>query len=204
MIFSSRLRFAPLEQYSCMEITKVVYFTSRQKWREWLQGHYKTEPEVWLQFYKKETGKPRISYNDAVEEALCFGWIDSIVKSYDKESFVQRFSPRRPKTPYSQTNKERLKLLVAEKKVVPEVAASLHAVAAESFVIAKDIVQAIKKNKEAWRYFQSFSDSYKRIRIGFIEGARQRPEEFQKRLKYFIEMTAQGKQFGFGGVEKYF
>lgn len=176
-----------------MEITKIVYVTTREEWREWLQKHYKSEVDIWLQFYKKETGKPRISYNDAVEEALCFGWIDSIVKSYDTESFVQRFSPRKSKTPYSQTNKERLKKLIADKQLMPEVLASIEGLLEEQIEIAQDILQTIKKNKDAWEYSQQFSDRYKRIRIGFIEGARNRPDEFQKRLRYFVKMTEKGK-----------
>ena len=187
-----------------MEITKTLLVTTRKEWRSWLKTHYKKEPDIWLQFYKKETGKPRISYNDAVEEALCFGWIDSIVKKFDKESFVQRFSPRKPKSNYSQMNKERLRNLIAAGKVMEDVAAALGDIGLDTFEIAPDILQAIKTNTDAWDHFQKFPDQYKRIRIGFIEGARKRPEEFKKRLTYFVSMTAQGKQFGFGGIEKYF
>ena len=68
-----------------MEITKTLHVTHRKAWRKWLRQHYKTEKEIWLVYYKKETGKPRIAYNDAVEQALCFGWIDSIVKTLDEE-----------------------------------------------------------------------------------------------------------------------
>lgn len=81
------------------------------------------EREIWLIYYHKDSGKPRIPYNDAVEEALCFGWIDSTVKNIDAERYAQRFSPRNPKTAYSQTNKERLRRLIAAGKVIPEVLA---------------------------------------------------------------------------------
>ena len=91
-----------------MDITKTLYAAKRAEWRKWLKQNYKTEKEIWLVFYKKSSGKPRIEYNDAVEEALCFGWIDSTVKKIDDESFAQRFSRRNPKTGYSQSNKERL------------------------------------------------------------------------------------------------
>ena len=187
-----------------MEITKTLYVTNPKDWRKWLKQHYKTEKEIWLVYYKKETGKPRIPYNDAVEEALCFGWIDSIVKKLDDESTVQRFSPRKPNTKYSQANIERLRMLVAQKKVIKEVAESVKDILNEKFKIPPDISKAIKANKEAWKNFQKFSDSYKRIRIAFIEGARKRPQEFQKRLRHFIQMTEKNKIFGFGGIEKHY
>ena len=187
-----------------MEITKTLHVTNPKDWRDWLKKNYKTEKEIWLVYYKKGTGKPRIEYNDAVEEALCFGWIDSIVKTLDEERTAQRFSPRKPKAKYSQANIERLRSLVAQKKVIKEVAETLGDVLNEEFVIPPDILQAIKANDEAWKNFQKFSDSYKRIRIAFIDGARNRPEEFKKRLRHFIEMTEKNKMFGFGGIEKHY
>ena len=99
-----------------MEITQTLYVTDPQEWRAWLKAHYKTESEIWLVYYKKHTGKPRIAYNDAVEQALCFGWIDSIIKKLDEERSAQRFSPRKPKSGYSQANIERLRHLVAQGK----------------------------------------------------------------------------------------
>ena len=181
-----------------------LYVTDRKKWRRWLRGHYKTRKEIWLVYYKKETGKPRIAYNDAVEEALCFGWIDSIVRTIDEERFAQRFSPRKPKSKYSQANKERLRALIKQKKVMKDVLETLGDILEEKFVIPKDILQPIKANKDAWKNFQKFSDSYKHIRIAFIEGARKRPQEFQKRLRHFIQMTEKNKMFGFGGIEKHY
>ncbi|MFT3894035.1 MAG: YdeI/OmpD-associated family protein [Anaerolineales bacterium] len=187
-----------------MEITKTFYTTKRKEWRDWLKKHYKTEKEIWLVYPRKATGKPRIEYNDAVEEALCFGWIDSTAKKLDDEHTAQRFSPRRPKSGYSQANIERLRSLVANKKVIKEVKDALGDILEEKFVIPPDILKAIKADKEAWKNFQKFSDSYIRIRVAFIEGARHRSEEFKKRLRYFIEMTEKNKIFGFGGIEKHF
>jgi uncharacterized protein YdeI (YjbR/CyaY-like superfamily) len=187
-----------------MEITQTLYVTDRKDWRNWLKKHHKTEEEIWLVYPKKATNKPRIEYNDAVEEALCFGWIDSIQKKLDEGHTVQRFSPRKPKAKYSQANIERLRHLVAEGRVIQEVAWTLGDILNKEFVIPEDILKAIKANKKAWRNFQAFSDSYVRIRVAFIEGARKRPEEFKKRLRHFIEMTEQNKMFGFGGIEKYY
>jgi uncharacterized protein YdeI (YjbR/CyaY-like superfamily) len=187
-----------------MKITKTLHVTNRRDWRKWLREHYKSEKEIWLIYYKKETGRPRIPYNDAVEEALCFGWIDSTAKSLDEKRTAQRFSPRKPKSPYSPANKERLRKLLKQRKVLKEVRETLGDILEEKFEIPADILEAIKTNKGAWKHFQMFSDAYKRVRIGFIDGARKRPAEFQKRLRYFIKMTEKNKQYGFGGIEKHY
>ena len=201
---TSKLKRPIARSDTTMEISKTLYITDRKDWRTWLKKNYKTEKEIWLVYPKKATGEPRIEYNDAVEEALCFGWIDSIVKNLDEEHTVQRFSPRKPKAKYSQANIERLRDLVAKKKVVKEVAETLGDILNEEFVIPPDILKAIQANQEAWKNFQKFSAPYIRIRIAFIDGARHRPEEFKKRLRYFIEMTKKNKMFGFGGIEKHF
>ena len=187
-----------------MEITNTLYVTNRKQWRKWLREHYRTEKDIWLVYYKKETGKPRIQYNDAVEEALCFGWIDSTLKTLDQERLAQRFSPRKPRSAYSPANKERLRKLMRQRQVIKEIRETLGDVLDERLEISEDILKAIQANKEAWKNFQEFSDAYKRIRIGFIEGARKRPEEFQKRLRYFVTMTAKNKLYGFGGIDKHF
>jgi uncharacterized protein YdeI (YjbR/CyaY-like superfamily) len=187
-----------------MDISETLYVVKRQDWRKWLRENYKTKKEIWLVYYKKGSGKPRIEYNDAVEEALCFGWIDSIVRNLDEQRFAQRFSPRKPGSKYSPANKERLRDLLQKKKVIKEVRDTLGDLTEEEFIIPEDILAEIKANKQAWKNFQKFSDAYKRIRIGFIEGARNRPAEFKKRLAHFIRMTEQNKQFGFGGIEKHY
>jgi uncharacterized protein YdeI (YjbR/CyaY-like superfamily) len=187
-----------------LDENKTLYVAHRKEWRAWLKKHYKSEQEIWLVYYKKHTGKPRIPYNDAVEESLCFGWIDSIVKRIDEDRFAQRFSPRNPKSRHSQANRERLRALAEQGKVVKEVLATLGDLAEEKFEIPPDILKAIQASQEAWKNFQGFSPSYVRIRIAFIDGARNRPEEFKKRLRYFIQMTEKNKQFGFGGIEKYY
>jgi len=187
-----------------MDITQTLYVLNPKDWRDWLEAHYKIEREIWLIYYKKATNKPSIQYNDAVEQALCFGWIDSIVKKLDEERSAQRFSPRKPKSEYSQANIERLRYLVAQGEVIEEVLESLGDILEQEFVFPDDILDAIKADKQAWENYQNFSEPYKRIRIAFIEGARKRPEEFQKRLRYFIKMTRQNKMFGFGGIEKYY
>ena len=187
-----------------MDIGKTVYFADRDRWRNWLAQNYDKEKEIWLVYPKVGSGKPRILYNDAVEEALCFGWVDSTAKRIDQASYAQRFSPRNPKTPYSEANKQRLRKLVAQGKVLPAVEAAIQPWLHEKFMVPPEILEALKANHETWRNFQAFSDSYKRIRIAYIDAARSRPEEFQKRLHHFVKMTQKNKQFGFGGIQKHY
>lgn len=183
-----------------------LHVATRKKWRAWLKKHYRTNPEVWLVCFKKHSGKPRIAYNDAVEEALCFGWIDSTVRSIDQDRFAQRFSPRKPRSRYSQANKERLRFLATQGSLMPEVLTSVKEIIAEGaeFRVPADILAALKASPHAEKHFQAFSPAYVRIRVSFIEAARKRPQEFAKRLRYFILMTERGKQFGFGGIEKHY
>ena len=181
-----------------MEITKTLYVTNQKDWRNWLKENYKTEREIWLIYYKKNSGKPRIPYNDAVEEALCFGWIDSTTKRIDEKKFAQKFSRRNPKSSYSQPNKERLRKLVKQKRVTKEVLNSIGNILDKEFVIPKDILEELKANKKAWEYFQKFPEAYQRIRIGFVDSSRNRPDFFRKRLNYFLKMTEKNKKFGFG------
>ena len=89
------IRIAGQSGEMSMDLGKTVYLADRKSWRAWLVEHHDSETEVWLIYYRKETGKPRISYNDAVEEALCYGWVDSIVRGIDEERFAQRFSKRK-------------------------------------------------------------------------------------------------------------
>ncbi|HSW55943.1 MAG TPA: YdeI/OmpD-associated family protein [Ignavibacteriaceae bacterium] len=186
-----------------MEITKTLNIKSRNEWRKWLKRNYKTEKEIWLVFYNKSSDKKGVTYEEAVEEALCFGWIDSIVKKIEAHSRVQRFTPRNPKSSYSQLNKERLKKLIRKKKVVACVRKKLGDIENEKFIFPKDILNKIKKNKDAWKNFQKFSEAYKRIRIAFIDDARVRPDIFRTRLNYFLKMTTKNKQYGLKGIEKY-
>ncbi len=95
------------------------YAPDRKAWREWLRENHDKEKEVWVVYYRKSTGKPTISYNDAVEEALCFGWIDSIEKGIDSERFVGRFTPRKPKSNWSPSNRTRARRLIASNLMTP-------------------------------------------------------------------------------------
>jgi len=187
-----------------MDIGKTLYVKDRTAWREWLEAHFSDEAEIWLILPNKDSGRPRISYNDAVEEALSFGWIDSTVKRFDDHSSAQRFSPRNPSSEYSQANKERLKWLLETGRLHPSVRRSAEEALKAEFVFPPDILQAIQKNDKAWSNFQRFSPAYKRIRVAYVDGARSRPDEFKRRLDSLIRSTEKGKLIGFGGIEKYY
>ncbi len=179
-----------------MQITKTLYVTNRREWRKWLRKNHAVEREIWLVYPRKDSGKPRIPYADAVEEALCFGWIDGIAKTLDDEASAQRFTPRRPKSNWSELNKERARRLIESGKMTGAGLAKLGDVLEDAFEIPADIIAALKADEETWENFQNFPDNYKRIRIGYIEEVRNRQEYFNKRLAFFLKMTAQNKKFG--------
>ncbi|MGB2982026.1 MAG: hypothetical protein WBC77_12350, partial [Candidatus Zixiibacteriota bacterium] len=95
-------------------MSKTLYVTNRDDWRAWLRKNHSSQKEVWLIYYKKHTGKPRIPYDDAVEEALCYGWIDSTIKRIDEEKYAQKFTPRSEKSNWSELNKRRAKKMIRE------------------------------------------------------------------------------------------
>src|SRR5712692_2216139 len=97
-----------------MEIGETLLVTTRQEWREWLAQHYRDRKEIWLIYYKKGSGKTGISYEESVEEALCFGWIDGANKGINEETYAGRFTPRRPKSPWSASNRARVARLLEE------------------------------------------------------------------------------------------
>ena len=139
-----------------------------------------------------------------MEEALCFGWIDSIIKKLDRLHAAQRFTPGNPKSGYSQQNKERLRWLSDEGLLHSSVRESVEDVLNEEFIFPEDILETVRANEQAWKHYQSFSPAYQRIRISYIDSARVRPEVFESRLRNFLKATEKGKQVGYGGIEKYF
>lgn len=180
-----------------MELGKTLYVTDRKDWRSWLKKNHNKEREIWLVYYKKASGKLRIPYNDAVEEALCYGWIDSTAKSINEEKFAQRFTPRRLGSPISEMNKERVRRLIKNRLMTPIGLKAISFDRKEKLIIAKDILKALKSNEQAWKNFQKFSMGYKRVRIGYIEDVRSYDKKiFQNRLNNFIKMTAKNKKFG--------
>ncbi len=184
-------------------ITK--YFIDRKEWRNWLKSNFEIKDDIWLEYPLKKTGKERILYNDAVEEALCFAWIDSTVKSLNAETTIQRFSKRRKNSSFSQSNKERLKWLYDKKLIHPTLNRDVEKIIQEKFLFPKDLLEKLKSDKTVWNNYQSFSEPYKRIRIAYINNARKHPDEFEKRLNNFIYKTKENKLIkGFGGIDKYY
>lgn len=185
-----------------MEITDVFYPTERGEWRVWLQENHQAASEIWLQRYKKASGQPSISYDDMVEECLCFGWIDGVVKKYDAESTVQRITPRRRKSFLSELNRQRVWKLQRQGLMAPAGIAAIEDQIGspdDPLEIPDWIRQELQIDPEVWENFQSFSHFYKRLKIGWIKECGTTPrrmEEARKRLNYLIKMTGQRKQYG--------
>ena len=191
-----------------MKIGKTFYAANRKQWRSWLAKNHRSESEIWLIYYKKDSGIARIPYNDAVEEALCYGWIDSTLKPKDELSYLQRFSPRRKNSKLSEMNKERVRRLIKAKKMTRfglEIIqhhmengsnGSNRSTRLKNFIVPEDILVALKADPLSWKNFKKFPESYKRIRTGWIEASRHHPVIFNQRLQYFLRMTAKNKMFG--------
>lgn len=181
------------------------YTIHREEWRAWLLANFDKEKEVWFVFPMKAAGEEALSYNDAVEEALCFGWIDGVIKHIDPTHRAQRFTPRRQGSPYSRPNIERLIWLEEQKLIHPTIRERVLSIIKAPYLFPEDIIAAIKRDEKAWEHYNSFAPSYKRIRVAYIDAARKRPEEFQKRLDSFIKKTRENKLIiGYGGIDKYY
>jgi uncharacterized protein YdeI (YjbR/CyaY-like superfamily) len=179
-----------------VKVTRTLYVHRVRDWRAWLRKHHRTSREIWLVYYRKQTGKPRIAYNDAVDEALCFGWIDSTQKNIDADRTAQRFTPRRPGSPTSEMNKARARRLVREKRMTAAGLAAIGTLRAPRLVVPKDIRAALEHDADAWRHFKRFPAAYRRIRLAFVEGARGRPAEFRRRLGNLVRKSAKDERFG--------
>lgn len=183
---------------------EIFYAENRAVWRRWLEENFRVKRRIWLKFPKKESGIDSVSYSDAVEEAICFGWIDSTLKSHDEHSSVQLFSVRNPRSSFSQLNKERLRFLRDEGLLHESVHETAEKVLSESFVFPQDIEDALREDPQVWNNYINFSAPYRRIRVAYIETARSRPEEFAKRLAHFARKTRDNKLIVGRGSEKYY
>lgn len=177
-------------------ITETFYAPDRAAWRTWLIEHHATKTEIWLLFPSKISDKPSVSYLHAVEEALCFGWIDGIQKKMNAEFNAQRFTPRKAKSHWTELNKERARRLIAQGLMTEAGRAILPDLSTETFKIAPDILEALQADPVVWINFQAFPDYYQRIRVSAIEEVRKQPAEFDKRLANFLKKTRENKLFG--------
>lgn len=183
----------------------IVYCTNRQEWRQWLVSNFESAREVWFVFPTKASGEVGVAYNDAVEEALCFGWIDGVAGTLDPLHQLRRFTPRRKGSPYSRPNIERLIWLNEQGLLHPSVRTSVADLITLPFQFPADIIATLQQEQEVWEHYCAFSEPYKRIRVAYIDAARKRPEEFKRRLKNFLAKTRQNRLIvGYGGIEKYY
>lgn len=188
-----------------MEPLKTFYTSERMEWRNWLAENFEKENEIWFVFSMKNSGEKSLSYNDAVEEALCFGWIDSTIKNLDSLHRVQRFSPRKNGSGYSRANIERLIWLESKGMIHPNVRESILEIIKIPYEFPADIIEVIRSEDIVLKNYEKFPEAYKRIRIAYIDAARKRPLEFEKRLENFINKTRENKLIkGFGGIGKYY
>ncbi len=168
-----------------------IHPKTREAWRDWLREHHQQEAGVWLVMYKKATGKPRIDYDEAVEEALCFGWVDSKPAKIDDERSMLYFAPRKPGTGWSKANKDRVEKLMANGRMMPSGLAKVEAAkqdgswfrldSVDALEIPQDLSEALTAYPNAERYFEAFPRSVKRAILEWISNAR-RPETRAKRI----------------------
>lgn len=179
-----------------MDVSPTLYVPDRAAWRAWLAEHHRATPAIWLITYRPPAPQPSVPYLHAVEEALCFGWIDGIGKRLDAERSAQRFTPRRARSHWTELNKERARRLIAAGLMTDAGRAVLPDLDVASFRIPDDILAALQADPEAWGHFQQFPALYQRIRIGYIEEMRRQPDVFHQRLNHFLRKTRQGRMFG--------
>jgi uncharacterized protein YdeI (YjbR/CyaY-like superfamily) len=189
-----------------MEITVLLEFTQRQQLRNWLQENHATAKECWVVLSRSKNPPAGVlPYLDVVEEALCFGWIDSTIKHIDPLHRAQRFTPRKPGSPYSQPNIERLQWLDRQGLLHPSVRDVVLPTIMAPYIFPEDILAELRQDENVWAHFSAFPDGYKRIRVAYIDAARKRPAEFQRRLASFLKKTRENQRIsGFGGIEKYY
>ena len=185
---------------------KQLYVTTRGEWRDWLERNHKKENEVWLVYYKKHTGKPRIPYDDAVEEALCFGWIDSIVKRVDEETYIQKYTPRKDRSIWSELNKRRALKMIRQKRMTRAGLAKIdeakksgewtkERTGEEAATLPPKLEKALAANEKARDNFNNFTPNQRRQYVGWILSAK-REDTRDKRIAVVVERSARNEKPG--------
>lgn len=183
-----------------------LYFTERESWRAWLMANHSTAREIWLLFYKKHTKKPCLPYEEAVEEALCFGWIDGRLQRLDEERHIQRYSPRRPDSIWSDNNKERVRRMLEAGRMTEAGLALVEAgktsgrwyestATPKRFRTPSDLVRALKDDQEAYGNFKKFSPSTRHHYIYWVKSSK-KPETRMRRIRQVVERARQNKRPG--------
>ena len=180
-----------------------VEVTSRSDWRSWLATHYQQSESIWLVTYKKHTGSRYLPYDAIVEEALCFGWIDSLPRRLDDERTMLLLSPRKPKSVWSKLNKERVAKLTEQNLMMPPGLEKVRRARAdeswtflddvEALIIPEDLVDALSQNSAAKETFEKFSDSSKKGILQWLKMAK-RQETRQRRLEKIVSRAAIGEK----------
>ena len=189
-----------------MEVSETLYVIKRNDWRSWLQTNNESKQEIWLIYYKKHTGKPRIPYADAVEEAICFGWIDSTVKRVDEETFVQKFTPRKSRSVWSVLNKKRAEEMIQTGLMTPAGLGKVKEAkkngrweeaytSKKKVEIPVDLSKALKFDQKANRNFKNFADSYQNMYINWINYAK-KEETRQRRIKEVVKRASNNQKPG--------
>jgi len=180
---------------------KTLDAATPEEWRTWLAEHHASESEVWLVFYKRNTGHAWISYEDAINEALCFGWVDSLVKRLDAARYARKFTPRKPDSKWSTVNRNRYAQLKAGGRLMPAglkrapTDRSGDAPKPSLSEVPQYIQEALGSHPAADRYFQSLASSYRRTYIAWIDSAKQETTKM-RRLDEAIRLLAAGKKLG--------
>ena len=174
---------------------------NREQWREWLTKHFDSESEVWLVFHKRQTGLPSIAYDDALDEALCFGWIDSLIKRLDDDRYARKFTPRKPDSKWSTANRKRYARLRTIGRLMPAglkrapTDRNYDAPRPSPSKVPQYIQQALRSRPAASTYFESLAPSYRRMYIAWIDSAK-RQETKVRRLQEAIGLLAAGRKLG--------
>lgn len=184
------------------EQLETVYAKDRQVWREWLEKNHRILPGIWLIYYKVRSGKPSVRYSEAVKEALCFGWIDSKVKSLDEDCYMQIFTPRKPKSVWSKLNKRYIEELIEQGLMTEVGLAKINAAkqdcswtildAIEALIIPPDLRQALEANETANRNFDTFNNSLKKNILFWIDSAK-RSQTRLNRIEKTVNSVVQNK-----------
>ena len=181
-----------------MQLTPTFHAPDRSAWREWLAENHATSSGTWLVYDKAHTDQPCISYEDSVEEALCFGWIDSLIQKIDDNQYARKFTPRRPGSPWSETNKRRVSKLIAEGRMTPAGLAKidypldepLPAKGKQELIIPEWISLGLKQNPAAWENFSRLPPSHKKRYIAWLTSAK-KEETRQRNLEKATRMLEQ-------------
>ena len=173
---------------------------TRVRWRRWLAAHHASESEVWLIFHKLHTGKPSVTYEDAVDEALCYGWIDSLIKRIDDDRYARKFTPRKADSTWSTANLKRYAALKAAKRLaLPGIERSPEGRpvvdARQAADIPPYIERAIKQDIQARKFWDTLATSYRRLYVNWIDSAK-REETRQQRLRQAIDKLKAGRKPG--------